>query len=146
VFYDSSHAAAEYNTWSQVYNRSKDKMKFVQIRGTINQIVIGIHKLSYISMKYYPYTLKDALELNHVYNHSLSIFRDILIGLQQIHQLGLAHCDIKPENILLSHKLNPVIGDFGLVGAMKRLQGTGTRSFAAPEVFKECTTIQLVDY
>ena len=46
----------------------------------------------------------------------------------------------------MTSKLSPVIGDFGLVGTFKRMQGTGTRSFAAPEVFKECSTMQLVDY
>ena len=88
-------------------------------------------------MKYYPFNLREALELDHVKGHALSIFREILIGLQSMHQLGFAHCDIKPDNILMSRRMRPIIGDFGLVGTIKRLQGVGTRTYSAPEVFKE---------
>lgn len=39
----------------------------------------------------------------------------ISLGLQQIHQMKIAHCDIKPENIFISKGGILKLGDFGLV-------------------------------
>jgi serine/threonine protein kinase len=41
------------------------------------------------------------------------IFRQLIAGVKHLHKKGLAHCDIKTENILLDTKLNIKIADFG---------------------------------
>lgn len=78
-------------------------------------------------------------------NQSLSlheiklVIRHIVRGIQHCHSLNVAHCDVKPANILLSEDTWK-LGDFGNSQAndsekdglfMKR----GTPSYAAPELF-----------
>ncbi|XP_047339934.1 mitogen-activated protein kinase kinase kinase 20-like [Impatiens glandulifera] len=64
--------------------------------------------------------------------------KGILLGLKDIHQLGLVHCDIKPENILLTGDGVPKIADFGLAMKAGVINGTdgrrGTPEYMAPEV------------
>ena len=58
----------------------------------------------------------------------------------------MAHCDIKPGNILLTYGFVPVIADFGLVGVKRQMQGRGTKSYAAPEVFNFTGILTVLDY
>lgn len=49
-------------------------------------------------------------------NNILSILRQVLEGLKEIHSTGLMHRDLKPSNILLNQKngqIELVISDFG---------------------------------
>ncbi|GLJ32899.1 hypothetical protein SUGI_0662680 [Cryptomeria japonica] len=60
-------------------------------------------------------------------------------GIAYLHEEGIVHCDIKPENILLDAKFNPKIGGLGLA----KIEGIafsheetfirGTRGYLAPE-------------
>src|SRR4051794_9788343 len=65
----------------------------------------------------------------------LSTFIHAAHGLKAMHQMGYAHCDIKPNNILLNDKGVVKIIDFGQsckIGTVKeRIQGTP--DFIAPE-------------
>ncbi len=72
-----------------------------------------------------------------------ALIGDILQGLSYVHQQGVAHGDIKPENILLTYtptRLTAKIGDFGnarfveLPGHSPREIGSPT--YAAPERFE----------
>ncbi|WP_458683195.1 DUF4407 domain-containing protein [Prescottella equi] len=76
---------------------------------------------------------------------ALSVTRQMLEGLGDVHESGAVHCDIKPQNILLdlsNGDANPeiVITDFGAMKLMKdhhRAEATqvfgGTEPYAAPE-------------
>lgn len=37
----------------------------------------------------------------------------MIAGVRHLHKKGVAHCDIKAENILLDHKMTIKIADFG---------------------------------
>ncbi|KAH9327305.1 hypothetical protein KI387_007483, partial [Taxus chinensis] len=63
-------------------------------------------------------------------------------GLAYLHEECLEwilHCDVKPQNILLDHKLSPKVSDFGLAKLVDRDQAfsfstiRGTRGYLAPE-------------
>ncbi|MCB9696375.1 MAG: protein kinase [Alphaproteobacteria bacterium] len=60
----------------------------------------------------------------------------ILSGLAHAHALGLAHLDLKPENVIVDRLGTPRIVDFGLArwrGDQRRHGVAGTPSFMAPE-------------
>ena len=86
--------------------------------------------------------------LQHMLNeHPLSPQRatslavGIASGLSEAHRAGLIHRDLKPDNVLITHRGQPKIGDFGLA---KRISGpaeapytlAGTPHFMAPELFQ----------
>ena len=58
----------------------------------------------------------------------LLVFRMVASGLQAMHQQGFVHCDIKPNNILISEAGSIKIIDLGQsckIGTIKpRIQGT----------------------
>jgi serine/threonine protein kinase len=65
------------------------------------------------------------------------IITAICEGLHHAHENGIIHRDIKPANILLTPKVEPKIGDFGLAQAVgSKYEGIvmGTPGYAAPEI------------
>jgi len=73
----------------------------------------------------------------------LKLIADVLVGLDHAHSRGIVHCDIKPENILLSWH-NPSwiarISDFGIARFNQELSSeslgdTGSPAYMAPERF-----------
>jgi serine/threonine protein kinase len=55
------------------------------------------------------------------------------------HQYNIAHCDIKPANIMLRFDLAPVLIDFGMANILGHTNGGctgGTRSYQPPEIDK----------
>jgi serine/threonine protein kinase len=57
----------------------------------------------------------------------------ILLGLEAMHAVGVAHLDVKPSNVILRDDGTPVLVDFGLSGRHLR-PGCGTLEYCAPEV------------
>ena len=55
-----------------------------------------------------------------------------------MHKLNIVHRDLKPENLLLDHKKNIKIVDFGLSNTYKDLEtlktACGSPCYAAPEM------------
>jgi serine/threonine protein kinase len=76
-------------------------------------------------------------------SYALSLVTDVLQGLEYAHNQGIIHCDIKPENILLS--LQPSgwvahVTDFGVARLVQELGDsssghTGSPAYMAPERF-----------
>ncbi|ORC93116.1 mitogen-activated protein kinase-like protein [Trypanosoma theileri] len=64
--------------------------------------------------------------------------RDILYGLQFLHSMKYVHCDVKPDNVLLSSEGTCKLGDFGTVRLSRSLTDRvaairGTPRYMAPE-------------
>jgi len=51
--------------------------------------------------------------------------RDVCLGLQELHEKGIVHLDIKPENILLSFSGKFKIGDLGLARLLSKITEEG---------------------
>ncbi|MBB5352525.1 serine/threonine protein kinase [Haloferula luteola] len=95
--------------------------------------------MPYIVMEYvdgsslYHYAWNKVLEKDQ----AATLAKAICEGLGHAHENGILHRDIKPANILLTSKLDPKIGDFGLAQSTDG-EGDGlimgTPGYTAPEV------------
>lgn len=81
-----------------------------------------------------------SLHLQISENDSKRIFRQLVAGLAHCHSKGIAHRDLKLENLLLDDHSNIKIADFGLCARMKdgvSLQTScGSPDYAAPEIIE----------
>lgn len=90
----------------------------------------------------FPASFKDNITLNWKKLHDIAM--GIAKGLEYLHQgcdQQILHFDIKPQNILLDHNLNPKISDFGLAklcskekSVVTMTEARGTMGYIAPEV------------
>ncbi len=70
----------------------------------------------YISMPFYKnQSLKDLIDSRYLTAREVIKFAtEFLSGLHNIHVKGLVHFDIKPDNIMLSDRMEALLSDFGL--------------------------------
>ena len=85
--------------------------------------IVGIYDVGedqgkyYIVMEYVKggHTLKDELETRQLSaKETIAIALNIAEGLKAAHSMGFVHCDIKPQNILLTEDGKAKITDFGI--------------------------------
>ena len=60
----------------------------------------------------------------------VKILREVLLALELVHEQGMVHLDIKPENIFMKNNLYK-LGDFGLANAFSK---NGVKSAATPDI------------
>ncbi len=69
---------------------------------------------------------------------SCKFLNQIIAGIEYLHKLNIVHRDLKPENLLLDHKKNIKIVDFGLSNTYKNGEtlktACGSPCYAAPEM------------
>ena len=72
-------------------------------------------------------------------------FRQLIEGLNYLHSAGYAHRDLKPQNLLLDHKFNLKIADFGFSALAQGKDCTGlldeqlgSIAYIAPEIHLGC--------
>lgn len=98
----------------------------------------------YISMEYVRgltlrYLLQQAGRLP--FSAALRIARQLCMGLDAAHQMGVIHRDIKPENIIIEQSGNAKLMDFGIARSASRSDSghtqpgmfLGTPNYASPE-------------
>ena len=91
--------------------------------------------------------------INKRIKYLLLILKDLTRTLQHLHQNGILHNDIKPDNILITKNLVPVLVDFGVSCfdtslCDKYLCCTGVKGpnlFASPETLKSKTYYEQSD-
>jgi eukaryotic-like serine/threonine-protein kinase len=88
-------------------------------------------------------TVKRALERKELgVQRAIGLLSGIADGLLAMHRLGIAHLDVKPENVILRAPARddaapvpvPVLVDFGLAGRHLR-PGCASLSYGAPEIW-----------
>ena len=69
----------------------------------------------YVAMPYYQNgSVKDLITGKHMtIREVITLGSQILAGLHNIHSKNLVHFDVKPDNILLSPRLEALVSDFG---------------------------------
>jgi eukaryotic-like serine/threonine-protein kinase len=120
--------------------RSAARLSSPNVVGVYDQGSDG--RLHYIAMEYVAgRTLRQLLNERGRLSppEALDIMSGVLSGLAAAHQAGLAHRDVKPENVLLTPAGEVKVADFGLarsvVGAVQTKGGMiiGTAGYLAPE-------------
>ena len=127
----------------------------------INCYQVPSQQLGVIVMKKYEtdlfnYCLKDSVKLETAQVKRL--LNKICLGVKDLHRNGVAHLDLKPENVLIGRKGEVVLCDFGCsyFHSMKKkkkftikrkdkknshsnliegLENRGTKKYSAPEVY-----------
>jgi len=81
-------------------------------------------------------TLGDRLKSRFSFETILAISDQLLSAVAYAHTNHVIHCDIKPENIILFHRQQVRLSDFGIAKVAQKTirgSGTGTVGYMAPE-------------
>lgn len=96
-------------------------------------------EICFIIIDYYENgSLLDFVNTYQINDELLKKFiKGITSAIKYLQILGISHLDIKPENILIDHNLNPILTDFGFATNQKYiLSQCGTPQYKSPEIRK----------
>jgi len=85
----------------------------------------------YIQTELCSATLRDEMSDEKKTIDVSKLLREVLLALELVHQQGMVHLDIKPENIFVSKNGLYKLGDFGMANAFTE---SGRKSSATPEI------------
>ena len=101
----------------------------------------------YIVMELCDGSLLNFAEQEHLDEKAIKrVFRDICLGLNELHSKDIVHLDIKPENILRSQNGNFKLADLGLARLLSKLNMAhpeGDMRYLAPEMLDDDTSTPL---
>jgi len=63
----------------------------------------------------------------------IKVLREVLLALELVHQRGMVHLDIKPENIMVKNDLYK-LGDFGLANSFTKNEGKAGATNITPDI------------
>lgn len=95
-----------------------------------------------IIMDHYPNGNLLALHQEQMLplDRMIAMFYQVVQAVVYLHKHGIAHLDIRPENVLVDRKYNALICDFGCcetpVSRKKQFYSRGTLIYSAPEMFE----------
>ena len=127
---------------------------FPKYYGYVIEISMFKQKTFHIYFKYYPKTLRDIIKskkFSDDYKKIQDYYYQIVNGLAFLETYGIAHRDVKPENILLDEKeLKIFIADFNIAVKIKDLpqkpsKFCGTMGYRSPQWVKNDLNGSLVD-
>lgn len=132
--------AAAFTNELEIQKKMSRVSKF--ICETIECLHVPAEGLGIVVMKKYETDLFDYCfgQKQKLSSHKIKqLFKQVCAGVYDLHASGIAHLDIKPDNILIDARGNAVLSDFGSsydnMRPMKGcLYGRGTRCYQAPEV------------
>lgn len=93
----------------------------------------------YIVMEYVDYSLKDWIRKRYASKQHFSraevlrLLTPVAHALDAIHQRGLVHLDVKPDNILVSREGQAMLADFGISRPRDTITHAGTPRYMSPE-------------
>lgn len=141
----TKHGVAQYN---------KSKLMFHLNHPNIIQsipITCQHDKINVVLTEYIPYgNFHDIVSKEMIDSEILArtYFRQLIEGLEYIHLKGIAHLDLKLDNLMLGSNFQLKIIDFDQAQPIKDeyLTSGGTKDFRAPEVINgECNDLTALD-
>jgi len=109
-------------------------------------------KISYILMEYAPHGdfFDFVMGSEAEWSDKLirTYFHQLIEGVEHIHSLGMAHLDLKLENLLVGEDYSLKIADFDLAHFIKdaKVKTKGTKHYRAPELLEQhCDDPQAAD-
>lgn len=127
------------------------KQETILARSISHENVIRIHdlgevnKIKFISMDYIKgHDLKDLIHTSGALSAetTISIAKQICLGLKAAHQKNIVHLDLKPRNIMIDYRGHAYIMDFGISKSLKtrkmerEKKVAGTLPYISPEQAK----------
>lgn len=90
-----------------------EEIDFLRMIDSKYVIPIYEHDEKWYTMPCMKGTLYDAILKKNIKDHK-KIIRQLILGLYDIHRVGIVHADIKPQNILMDDEENIYYADFGI--------------------------------
>lgn len=116
---------------------------------------VATHSRCYLAMEFAAHgDTRDRLSSAGAFEPlaALNILKQLLAGLESIHRVGIFHCDIKPENLLLTENNEVKISDFGvsILPTERRSPeqlsaANGTLDYLAPELLNGAPVSESTD-
>lgn len=137
---------------ADLMERIDARRRFIREMKTLTQVshptIIRIHDVNTEGLIYYTMellegeSLRSLLEREHhcSLDRALALLEPIASALAHLHERGIVHRDVKPENILMDAEGRPRLTDFGIafLEGQTRLTRTsayaGTPAYMAPEL------------
>ena len=110
--------------------------------------IIQTENFIFLIQEYVPngellHFLENSENMNLSETQICKIYQQIISGIEYLHEIGVAHRDLKLENILLNFKKDIKIIDFGLSNKYDKdieellTSSCGSPCYAAPEMIKD---------